>query len=579
MKTVFYRLYIVWVGLFVSLSVHAGIVTRQQALETARKVWTQTDSRAANGLRLWWTSEQLMPASRQVAAPAFYVFAPDKGTGFVIVSGDDSVESICAYSFDSAMPEPDNLPMNFKAWVLGLRENILYCRDENKNASSYSRSGDWLDIGEQVVMLRTPLWNQDSPFNGQTPLDGDVNSLAGCTAVSLAMVMRYYQWPEQGIGSTEAYTTETKQISVPARNLEEPYQWDKMRLTYLTNRYSAEEAEAVARLIADVGAAMQADFTAKSTGASALPSVLSEKFDYHPGMYYVHRDNYTQTEWIELMKGELILKRPVWYSAFYSGSGHAMVLDGYTTNDYFHVNWGWSGYCDGFYSLYELDNGENNFDRGHSALLKFIPNDGTEIENHLTLVENGLTADCTEFVTNNSFNVLGNIANLTGEDFSGKIRLSVTDADSNVKENLYESETIEQPCLTKMEMTIPVKIQQDIAAGDRIRLFYKHTDSNKWYLVQSEVESVPWEIVLSANFSIAETTSVTYDKTNHLLTIKFMEGVQAVISLNGEEVTEGITIYDDRLEFNTRNVSEGAYLIRLSKDMDVKEFTFEVKSL
>ena len=350
MKTSVYKFYLLLLTLHTILPIHAGIITQQQAFETAHKVLSQANSsRAVDNIRLLWNSEALIADSRNANInPAFFVFAPNTGTGFVIVSGDDSVETLCAYSFDSSMPNSDNLPANVKDWLMGLRESILFQREQQKESSRSSHAVSRSDVGEQVIMLKTPLWNQDAPFNLQTPLDGGVNSLAGCVPVAIATVMRYYQWPERGVGQTDAYTTSSKHLSVPSRNLEEPYQWDQMRLTYINHRYNTEEAEAVARLIADIGCVLQANYTAKSTSAYYSMSLIVERFKYHPSICSVDRGSYSQSDWIELMKGELMLERPVLYRASSAQSGHAMVLDGFTTTDLFHINWGWSGMCDGF---------------------------------------------------------------------------------------------------------------------------------------------------------------------------------------------------------------------------------------
>lgn len=581
MRTVIYRFCLLLMGLCAILPIHAKVVTQQQALETARKVLSQSnDSRSVGNIRLLWNSEALVTESRNVDAnPAFFVFVPDNGTGFVIVSGDDSVEALCAYSFNASMLSPGNLPVNVKEWLRGLRESILYQRKQLENDSRYSYVSSRSDVGEQVIMLRTPLWNQDAPFNLQTPMDAGVNSLAGCTPVAIATIMRYYQWPAQGVGQTDAYTTRSKQISVASRNLEEPYQWDKMRLTYINNRYSEEEAQAVARLMADIGCAQQADYSAESTGAGCSPSVMAKKFSYHPGMHYVYRDSYSKSDWIELMKSELILERPILYSAFHAQSGHAMVLDGFTTTDYFHVNWGWGGYCDGFYSLYDLRTYSENYNQDHSALLNFIPDDGSELDKHLTMVNNGLIADCSDFFTNKAFNIHADVANRTGESFSGKLRLSMIDINDKVKEDLYEIESFELPSMYQTKLKIPVKIQQDIVAGDRIRMYYQHADSDKWLLIQSTEKNVPWEIILSDDFSIEESTSVSFNQITGILTILYKEGVEAFVTLNGNEVTDGVTVGTESLIINTKKLPEGVFVISLSKENEMKEFTFELKPL
>jgi hypothetical protein len=62
------------------------------------------------------------------------------------------------------------------------------------------------------------------------------------------------------------------------------------------------------------------------------------------------------------LRNELSLGRPIIYAGFGKGSGHCFVLEGYSsyalTNNAisykFSINWGWSGYCDGNYTLDNL---------------------------------------------------------------------------------------------------------------------------------------------------------------------------------------------------------------------------------
>jgi glucose-specific phosphotransferase system IIA component len=46
------------------------------------------------------------------------------------------------------------------------------------------------------------------------------------------------------------------------------------------------------------------------------------------------------------MKAALDKKRTVLYCG---GNAHALVVDGYTSKDYYHFNYGWGGFCDGYF--------------------------------------------------------------------------------------------------------------------------------------------------------------------------------------------------------------------------------------
>ena len=48
-------------------------------------------------------------------------------------------------------------------------------------------------------------------------------------------------------------------------------------------------------------------------------------------------------------------KRVVLYSGFNESSGHQFVIDGYDGKGFFHVNWGWGGSEDGYFTLATLN--------------------------------------------------------------------------------------------------------------------------------------------------------------------------------------------------------------------------------
>ena len=59
--------------------------------------------------------------------------------------------------------------------------------------------------------------------------------------------------------------------------------------------------------------------------------------------------------WNGRLREEIDANRPVLYAASDpAGGGHAFVIDGYK-DESFSVNWGWGGYCNGFYQIGALN--------------------------------------------------------------------------------------------------------------------------------------------------------------------------------------------------------------------------------
>ena len=115
-----------------------------------------------------------------------------------------------------------------------------------------------------ATMLNTARWSQIAPYNDLCPLDGDAHSLTGCTQTAMAVIMYHYRWPERAKGVTSAYTTRNG-LYVPSRDLNHAYDWDSMLETYTEGKYNDKQAEAVAVLMADLGHAFKAEYTAVDT--------------------------------------------------------------------------------------------------------------------------------------------------------------------------------------------------------------------------------------------------------------------------------------------------------------------------
>ena len=336
MKRIFF-----WWLLLLSGLAYAGNVNEQQARKVAVSFLNLSpQSRASeSALQMVLNSESLSALSERSASPAYYVFDDIASKGFVIVSGDDAVRPILAYSFEEDFPQ-GTLPPNLQEWLKHVRREI---NDARRNGllpdASVTRTWSDLRVGNAVVELETARWNQEEPYNQLCPTYSGRKTYTGCTATALAIAMRYHQWPGRGVGTLLAYTTGSYGIRVNSIPLGHPYQWDLMPLDYTSN--TPDERNAVATLMRDCAVMLQSDFgPVGSTGTGAvaqdIPVKLIEYMDYDKGTYYTERGYHSTDEWYSILKRELDSNRPVIYNGFNQESGHAFVLDGYTADNYFN---------------------------------------------------------------------------------------------------------------------------------------------------------------------------------------------------------------------------------------------------
>ncbi len=70
--------------------------------------------------------------------------------------------------------------------------------------------------------------------------------------------------------------------------------------------------------------------------------------------------------------------RPIQYRGSGPAGGHSFVLDGYqgADNNYFHFNWGWGGYADGYFYVSNLNPGSYTWNDYQGAIIGIEPNGG-----------------------------------------------------------------------------------------------------------------------------------------------------------------------------------------------------------
>lgn len=317
--------------------------------------------------------------------PAFYVFnAPN---GFVMVSADDCATPILGYSDESQFIVED-LPVQFEEYFQHFVEQIQY-GIENQLVADETIARQWELVksigcvtelkGTTVVTpLLTDTWNQNCYYNNLCPTDpsGPCGHVyAGCAATSFSQILHYWGYPNQGMGShsytPEGYPTQTVNFGSTT------YQWSNMP-NALTSSSSAAQINAVATLMWHCGVAI--DMSYGPNGSSGNPYnvflALTNYFKYSSDMNAVSKPDYSNSQWLNMMKNSLDAGRPIHYSGWDSdgSGGHGFVCDGYDSNNMLHFNWGWSGYCNNYYALDALTPDDYNFSYYNYAIINIHPN-------------------------------------------------------------------------------------------------------------------------------------------------------------------------------------------------------------
>lgn len=336
-------------------------ITQWQAQQQAYSFWGKQMPQKAKA-----KSRTAITAS---PSDAYYVFNNDAG-GFVIIAGDDAVTPVLGYTSTGSF-DAENLPDGLKDLLKSYERQIAALGDNyvaNQTATRAAFTGEKL--------LKTAEWNQMAPFNKYTPN----NYVTGCVATAGAIVMKHHGYPAKGTGS-HSYTWNGKTLTA---NFGHDYDWASMPDKYDGTNDAAFDG--VARLMSDLGVAVEMQYDKDGSGAyiGNLVTALQKYYGYSKLSHLMAIEDVGAEAWNSRLREEIDANRPVLYAASDPArGGHAFVIDGYK-DESFSVNWGWGGYCNGFYQIGALNpesNGKPEGDKynvGQSAVFGMESSDGTE---------------------------------------------------------------------------------------------------------------------------------------------------------------------------------------------------------
>ena len=275
----------------------------------------------------------------------YYIFNDEAGKGFVVIAGDDKMGKVLAYSKEASI---DMANLNPEARYLFDTYRQVY-EELGKNKTLTTRAGAATKTADAVQPLLKSKWGQDYPYSKLTQY------VTGCVATAVAQVMHYHKWPAQGKGQ-ESYTVKFDNTVRSADFTKSHYDWDNMLPDYNRRNVTTKQEDAVALLMNDVGIATNMQYTDRASGTQSYMAerALRNYFDYDASMVtrsYEGIDNF-----IEIVKNELRNGFPLYISGdSKTGGGHAWVCDGFDEEDRFHMNFGWNGQANGYYSLATLN--------------------------------------------------------------------------------------------------------------------------------------------------------------------------------------------------------------------------------
>ena len=567
MKKIFLLLSI----LCTALTLSAKPIDEKQARDIATNFFSQHMTRsAACNLKLEWAGSNIMGVSRAANTtdnPLLYIYNNESANGFVIVSGDTNTDLVIAYSLNNNF-DADNMSEAAQALLDAWCRQIEDARNSGKHISSESYQ---LTRANDELLYDTALWSQSEPYNREAPKIAGKRSLTGCVATAMSIICYYHKWPNNGVGTTPAYTyvsiADNKTYSVEANPLGRPYEYSKMKKSYDSSSkdYTEEQAEAVAALMKDMGTAVEMNYHPEISGAKDknVVSAFRNYFSYSKDVQLARSNSYNYEEWTALLRENLRnCGGPVYFSGVsYDGGGHAFVVDGYDADNHFHINYGWNGLDNGYYYL-----PASEYYKDQCTILNLKPDkDGTSVQqyyDHLSLVggidektgeliATGIFSDASSYSPGSYFGcAIGYIINDSVTTFNGYVALALCDKNGNIKELLSGGATSIEPGDGGGWDDYFV-ITETINEGDRLRVLYKGEYSSDWqwarkYLDEYTVDEV---IVKASPEDIAKDLRIKYEKDSHRFTFSNKQAIKVDIyyhDTNKKYASVDLGFFDER---------------------------------
>lgn len=481
------------IGILLSLflgtaTMHAAPIDAQRARNAAQNFAAQ------KGKHLSVASEPMKAKASAVGTTPYYIYNVEGDGGFIIVAGDDRVPTILGYTdsgrYDAAAL-PDGLRALLADYATQMAQIDSLAPDSAQMAMPKRAASVQVAIPSRhyVAPLLPTLWNQKTPYNAQCPIynksDGTssgVRSATGCVATALGQMMALYRYPAATKKDIPSYSFSSggKSIKMDAIAKGTTIDWAHIKDTY-GGSYTTAEADAIARLMVIVGTSCNMVYGAASgSNMQSGVQMLREVMGYDESVRNVCRTSYTQAEWVALLYNEVAEGRPVGYRANSAVSGgHAFVIDGYDTDDLFHVNWGWGGASNGFFRISVLYQSEatslstangRGFSIDQEAIIGVKPSDGvtTGGSTAITLSGRGMS------VSGNTITLT--FTNFTGASMNGYVGVGVISADGSI-DDLASNMTL---LSNNYEITKTFTISSLPAGTHRIVPIFRKFGESQW---------------------------------------------------------------------------------------------------
>jgi hypothetical protein len=295
--------------------------------------------------------------------------------GYIIVTADDDLPPVIAYSFQDKLnsngeffeilkKDISNRTANIdKMPIEKIRDNNL--RWEELLNGKFSRGGVeyWPEQGTTSTggWLETN-WTQNAPYNNMCPMDPVTSSRSytGCPATAMSQILNFHKTTNNIVFSDDDdyyhnyagrsfwIDNDFATIGFPSFPQLNEY---LATLTYNYQHHIMPTDQDMAALNFACGVAAQQVFTSEGSGTFGVIQAYDAyiRFGCNTVSLLENTDSELFSRLEQNMKDTLPAHLAIVDAAWQTG--HNIVVDGYNSDNFFHVNFGWGGSNNGWYLL------------------------------------------------------------------------------------------------------------------------------------------------------------------------------------------------------------------------------------
>lgn len=360
--------------------ISAQKVNKVDAEKIAREIYKRNNQGKTTNLK------EAIPLGNQSKKDTLLYIIPFEESGFVIVSGQNAAPPVLGYCFkgnyDPSAMSPGLLYLidKYKFEIDKLKEEKVQPSEKIEKLRREYLDENQLKSYSVNQRLFSWQWGQTGNYANNCPPDCS----AGCTAVAMAQILRYWacRIAPTGYYSYEGMTYRGGEADFGGTI----YNWSSMANS------SANVHNKL--LIYHAGVSCMTKYRPEGSGSTSTPGRARDGFVSFWGISSsaeVKWRIWHLSTWEDDLKSELNLERPILYSAggidceIGDGDGvfpgHSWVIEGYDEEDNFYCNWGWDDIenCNGWYSLGDFTPFDDNYNQMESAIFNVYPNQPTGV--------------------------------------------------------------------------------------------------------------------------------------------------------------------------------------------------------